>query len=239
MSSMIGGGVTTLCHLAVQYPLAAVCLSILGLGAHTVLTDEQKAQCSEKIAQCQKVDSPSPVAVAIATPVPSAALAAPVPIKNEVVPPVDPCADAPALTTADLFVSTGKPFLWQKPGTDVVSGKPPGPFLTQLKFTPSEQAVFLSKIEKQDGTVTTFKRGDVLGLMTTGSGKLRTNATVDYNPIAQTGTSYAKDNRMRVYSHKQVVRLNGDCVTRELILLEPFVCGNWTRRSDVITPVVR
>ena len=239
MSSMIGGGVTTLCHLAVQYPFATVCLSILGLGAHTVLTDEQKAQCSAKIAQCQKADSPSPVAIATATPVAPAAPAALVPLKNEVVTPIDPCADAPALTTADLFVSTGKPFLWKNPGADAVRGKAPGPFLAQLQLKPSEQAVFVSKITQQDGTVSTFKRGDVLGLMAMGSGKLRSNATVDFSPVAQTGTSYAKDNRMRVYSYKQVVRLNGDCVTRELILLEPFVCGNWTRRSDVITPIVR
>lgn len=212
MSSLVGGGCTTILHLIAQYPKAAACLAILGLGGTTVLSDAQLAECDAKIAACQ-APAPLPPPVAILPP------AAP-PTKV-----VDPCVDAPVITTADLFVSSGKPFLWKNPGADAVGGKAPGPYLTQLQFTAAEQAIFLKKIAEKDGVTTTFKRGDVLGLMTSGSGKLRTNTTVQFDK---------GDQRMRVYTHEQLVRLNGDCVLRQMVLLEPFVCTNWTRGSDVI-----
>ena len=209
MSGIIVGGCSAIVHAVAAYPKAAVCLAILGLGGTAVLTDAQLAECDAKIATCQTVPTPPrpPVVITPAAP---------------------PAPDARVITTADLFVSTGNPFLWKNPGLDAVKGKAPGPYLVQLEFTTAEQKVFLDKIAKQDGAVTTFKRGDVLGRMTTGSGKLRNNATVQFD----------KGNKgMRVYTHEQLVRLNGDCVLRHMVLLEPFICGNWTRMSDVISQV--
>ena len=224
MSGIIVGGCSAIVHAVAAYPKAAVCLAILGLGGTAVLTDAQLAECDAKIAACQTVPTPPPPPVVITPAAPPAPVVV-VPVKPVV---VDPCADARVITTADLFVSTGNPFLLKNPGLDAVKGKAPGPYLVQLEFTTAEQKVFLDKIAKQDGAVTTFKRGDVLGRMTTGSGKLRNNATVQFD----------KGNKgMRVYTHEQLVRLNGDCVLRHMVLLEPFICGNWTRMSDVISQV--
>ena len=221
MSHIIVGGCSATLHAVAAYPKAAVCLAILGLSGTAVLTDAQLAECDAKIAACQTVPTPPRPPVVITPAAPPAPVVV-VPVKPVV---VDPCADAPVMTTADLFVSTGKPFLWKNPGLDAVKGKAPGPYLAQLQFTPAEQKVFLEKIAKQDGVMTTFKRGDVLGLMTTGSGKLRTNTTVQFDK---------GDNRMRVYTHEQLVRLNGDCVLRQMVLLEPSICTNWSRPPDVI-----
>src|SRR3989344_5721318 len=109
--------------------------------------------------------------------------------------PSGTCCGGPSQTGAGgaAGVMTGKPFLWKNLGLDAVKGKAPGPYLAQLQFTPAEQKVLLEKIAKKDGVMTTFKRGDVLGLMTTGSGKLRTNTTVQFDK---------GDNRMRVYTHE-------------------------------------
>ncbi len=212
-----GGGCSTWFHLLVQYPKTAACVAILGLPTGIVLTNEQLAECDAKVAACKAPPvvpvSPPPVVVAVPTPA--------------VV--VDPCADAPSITKADLFVSSGKPFLWKNPGLDPVRGKAPQPYLAKLQFMPAEQKIFLEKIAKKDAVSTTIKKGDSLGLMNSGSGKMRSNTVVDFTPTA-------KNNGIRVYRHKQVVRLDGECVTRELILLEPFVCSNWSRLSDVITP---
>lgn len=139
----------------------------------------------------------------------------------------DSCADAPTVTTADLFVSTGKPFLWENPG-DQVRGKTTKPSLAKLQFTSDEQAVFLKKIAEQDGELLYLKKGDVLGLMATGAGKLQTNTTVQFSNT---------DTQMRVYSHQQVVRLNGACSVRELVLLELSVGDHFSRISDLIYPV--
>lgn len=235
VSSGFVGGCTTIYHLLAAYPKVAACAAILGLGVggNAVLSDGQLAECDAKIAACQvKPPAPPPVPVVVAPPVappPPVVVAAPKPV-------IDPCADAPVITTADLFVSTGKPFLWKNPGIDSVRGKAPQPYLAQLRFTPAEQKVFLEKIAKQDGTMTTLKKGDVIGLMVSGTGRSRTNTTVAFNPIAQTGDNHKNDNRLRVYTHEQLVRLNGDCVLRQMVLLEPFVCQNWARLSDVISP---
>lgn len=223
MSTIPVGSCAAILHALVAYPKAAVCLAILGLGGNTVLSDAQLAECNAKIAACQ-APAPLPPPAAIVPPAAPPATVVQVPA-TPVEKPVDPCVDAPVIFTADLFVSSGKPFLWKNPGADAVGGKAPGPYLTQLQFKPEEQAIFLKKIAEKDGVTTTFKRGDVLGLMTSGSGKLRTNTTVQFDK---------GDQRMRVYTHEQLVRLNGDCVLRQMVLLEPFVCTNWTRGSDVI-----
>jgi hypothetical protein len=234
MSGIIVGGCSALLHAVAAYPKAAVCVAILGLGtANVVLTDAQMAECDAKIAACKPVPPAPPVPIVIAPPVAPPVTVAVVPVKPVV---VDPCADAPVISTADLFVSTGKPFLWKNPGIDPVRGKDAKPYLAQLRFTPAEQKVFLEKIAKQDGTMATLKKGDVIGLMTSGSGGLKTNTTVAFDPIAQTGNNHKNDNRLRVYTHEQLVRLNGDCVLRQMVLLEPFVCQNWARLSDVISP---
>ncbi|OGG65760.1 hypothetical protein A2929_01920 [Candidatus Kaiserbacteria bacterium RIFCSPLOWO2_01_FULL_45_25] len=236
MSSIIGGAWSTACHLFVQYPFTTACAVVLGVGTYNVLTDEQKAECNKIVAACQTVPTPPPPVV-IAPVAPPAPVVV-VPAKPAV---VDPCADAPVMTTADLFVSTGKPFLWKNPGIDPVRGKAPGPYLAQLKFTPAEQAIFLKKIAEQDGEVINLKKGDVIGLMTSGSGKLKTNTTVAFDPVFRTTGSgdYKNDGRMRIYIHEQHVRLNGDCVLRQMVLLEPFVCQNWSRISDMISPLRR
>jgi hypothetical protein len=217
-------------HLFVQHPFAVACAAVLGVGAHSVLTDGQIAECNAKLSACQAPapQPPKPIPTVIVTPPPAAPATTPVVVARPL--PVDPCADAPVITTADLFVSSGKPFLWKNPGSDPVGNKSVGPLLAQLQFKPSEQARFLEKIAKNDAAVTTFKRGDTLGLMTSGSGKLRHNAKVDFDPTAKTGT-------MLVYTHQQLVRYNGDCVLREMVLLKPTVCNNWSRQSDRISPV--
>ncbi len=224
-----GGGCSTWLHLLVQYPKTAACVAILGLPTGIVLTSEQLAECDAKVAACKAppvVPITPPPVEAVATPVapPPVVVAVPTPALV-----VDPCADAPSITKADLFVSSGKPFLWKNPGLDPVRGKAPQPYLAKLQFTPAEMDIFLKKIAKKEAVTTTLKKGDKLGLMNSGSGKMRNNAVVDYTPTA-------KNNGVRVYTTKQVVRLDGECVTRELILLEPFVCSNWSRLSDVITP---
>lgn len=220
------GGCTSIWHLVVQYPKVAACAAILGLGTNVALTDEQMAECDAKIAQCQ-VQAP-PIVV-----VPPVVKTEPVkPVK-----PVDYCANAPVITRGDLFVSTGTPYPWRHAGADPVRGNAATPYLIQLQYTEAERRVFLDKISRKDGVMTTLKNGDVVGLSTSGSGKLHYNATVRFNPVAPKGSGFgARDNRMRVYTYKHLVRMDGDCFTRTVVLLEPFVCQNWSRRSDVLIP---
>lgn len=205
------GGCSAILHLIAQYPKAAACAAILGVGGYS-LTGEQTAACDAAVAQCQTNPSAPPF-----TPQPRAQ-----------------CESAPRITTDDLFIVDGAPFYWEEAGADPVRGNAPEPYLTQLQYSAAEQAIFLEKIREGDYTVTTLENGDPIGLSTTGSGKLHHNTVVAFDPIPQTGDDHTRDNRMHVYTYDQRVIWDGECVTRRVTLLEPLVCQNWSRPSDVI-----
>ena len=233
------GGCSGLLHVVASYPKVAACAAILGLGVGVnVLTPDQEAKCDKAIAQCQGTAqppvTPPPAAKPQSTPPPEA-VAMPVPsppLPQAVV--LDMCAGAPIITDADLFKVVGPVHVWRRAAVDPVRGKPSEPFLRILGYTAEERTVFLKKIADHDYSRTLLKKGSSVGRSTSGNGTYHDAVVVGWNPLENMGTNYKNDARMNVYTYTHKAIYNGDCVERTVTLLEPLVCQNWSRVSDVL-----
>lgn len=149
------------------------------------------------------------------------------------------CMNAPVLTAEEIFRVTGRRHLWKRSGVDQVRGAEPDEYLKLLGFTKEEQDYFRGAIAQGKGKMGRLKNGTKIGNMTSRSGKVMRNAVVAFNPVPRTGNNHVRDNRVRTYTYERSVILAGQCVKRVVTLLEPLVCGNWSRVSDRIIPVTQ
>ncbi len=144
--------------------------------------------------------------------------------------------NAPVIT--DVFQANGKTFSWKHAGADPAHGRSIEWCLAQLGYTEAERNTFLKKIEVGDGEMDYLTKGEHIGRMTTGSGRLHENTIVGFKPVrVKSGKIRKNDGRVRIYRITNKVMLDGQEVMRTVILLEPFVCRNWSRPSDEIAPI--